>query len=237
MYLDMVLPKVVDGTWKGAADVEAMEKIEKDVNAVFTSFGPKGDPETALKGLAEFEEKYPLLKDIPYFRANRISMTIRTGKLEEARKMAEDYLAKGTKQEDPILLRTVASTTMTAKENKELMAVAVKAADTFVKVAGSDDLSALLLAAEVNITAGDKAKGTDYAKQAVAAAEKEIKTNGDKNYNSLLNAAEANFLASDKAKAQEYAKKAIALTEAPNFNPNLKRFIEGRAKKYLEENK
>jgi len=51
MYLDVVLPKVVEGTW-AVGDVEALAKVEKDVGKVFDSF--RGDAEASLKAIAEF---------------------------------------------------------------------------------------------------------------------------------------------------------------------------------------
>src|SRR5262249_6884576 len=67
MYLDVVLPKVVAGTWKGADEAEAMKKVEEDVNAAFKALNDK-DAEASLKALADFEAKYPAMHDVPYFR-------------------------------------------------------------------------------------------------------------------------------------------------------------------------
>ena len=169
MYLDMVLPKVVAGTWKGAEETEAMDKVEADVTAVFKSFS--GDPEAALKGMSDFEAKYPMLADIPYFRGPKLGMLIKTGKTAEAKKMAEGLIAKGLKQEDPIVLRTVAGGLQAAKDNKELLALGVKAAEASVKIAGDKDAQALLGLANAYFAAGDKAKAQETGKKAMAAAE------------------------------------------------------------------
>jgi thiol-disulfide isomerase/thioredoxin len=171
MYLDIVLPKVVAGTWKGAAEMAAMDQIEADLTRVFGSFG--GDPEVGLKTLADFEARYPALNDVPYFRGPRLDMMIKSKKYDEAKKSAEALIAKGIKQEDPIVLRTVSSVLRSpaAKDQKDLLTLSVKAAEAGVKVAGDKDAMALLNVAESYFATGDKAKAQEYGKKALAAAE------------------------------------------------------------------
>lgn len=173
MYLDIVLPKVVAGKWS-ASDAAEVDKIEQDVNAVFKSFSSP-DPNSALKALADFEAKYPPLAHIPYFIGPKINMLLKAKKYAEAKQMAEAVLAKATKQEDPTALRTVASVLSSpdAKDNKELITLAMQAAETGVKVAGEKDAFALLTAANACYAAGNKAKAQEYGKKALAAAEGE----------------------------------------------------------------
>lgn len=97
MYLDVVLPKVVEGKWT-EADLDGMKAIEKEVAAVFEAFD--GEPETALKTLTEFEKKHPPLAHIPYFVTPKISTLIKTKKIDEAKKTAEEVIAKSVKLED-----------------------------------------------------------------------------------------------------------------------------------------
>jgi hypothetical protein len=59
------------------------------------------------------------------------------------------------------------------KESKELMAVAVKAAEAIVQIGGENDASALLNLASTYFVAGDKTKAKEYARKAVAAADGE----------------------------------------------------------------
>jgi thiol-disulfide isomerase/thioredoxin len=173
MYLDIVLPKVVAGTWT-ADDVAQLDKVEADVNAVFKSFSSP-DPEVAMKALADFEAKYPPLAHIPYFIGPKLSMHLKAKKFGEAKKMAENVIAKATKQDDPTALRTVASVLSSpdAKDQKELLALAVQAAEAGVTVAGDKDAFALLTAANACHAAGDKTKAAEYAKKALSAAEGE----------------------------------------------------------------
>jgi thiol-disulfide isomerase/thioredoxin len=231
MYLDIVLPKVVDGTW-GEADVAKMDDIEKDVRAVFTGTG--GDPEAAAKVFADFDAKYPMLAGIPYFNASRINVALKLKKFDDAKATATKLIAKAVKQSDPLPLQQVAAImrSPTAAGNKDLLAVAVKAADALVTVAGDKDLNALMTASATYDAAGDKAKAVELAKKAIPLAEKEVK--GDKDAQGMLVVADAYFAAGDKAKAKELADKAVAAAES-NPNPNLKRFVEQRAKKFADE--
>jgi thiol-disulfide isomerase/thioredoxin len=134
MYLDVVLPKVVAGKWT-AADATQIEKIEADVNAVFMSFRSP-DPEAALKALADFEAKHPPLAHIPYFVSPKLSMMVKAKKYAEAKKFAEEVLAKAAKQEDPMAARMVAGALAApeVKEQKDLAALANQANELVKKL-------------------------------------------------------------------------------------------------------
>ena len=170
MYLDIVLPKVVEGTF-GEADLAKMEEVEKDVNDVFRK--TSGDPEEAAKVFAEFDAKYPMLGGIPYFNATRINVALKLKKFDDAKAVATKLMDKAVKQSDPMPLQQIAAIlrSPTAKDNKDLLAVAVKAADALVTVAGDQDLNALMTASATYEAAGDKAKAVEFAEKAVAAAE------------------------------------------------------------------
>lgn len=171
MYLDVVLPKVVAGKWT-EADVEAVNGIEKEVNAVFMATRDM-DPEVFLKTLGAFEKAHPELASIPYFQGPKLSSLIKAKKTDEAKKMAEALIAKGIKTDDSGVLRTVAGALGTAKDNKEFLALAVKAAEAGVKVAGEKDAVALYFLAEAYFASGDKAKAKETGAKAVAAADNE----------------------------------------------------------------
>jgi thiol-disulfide isomerase/thioredoxin len=179
MYLDAVLPKVVAGTW-GAADVEGLAKTEAEVNAVFKAFG--GDAEAGLKAVAEFEAKHPQLAGIPYFVGPKLGLLLKAGKAAEARKMAEGVIAKAVKQENGSVLGSVAGALRgpAAKGDKDLLALAVTAAEAGVKVAGEKDAFALWQLAETHFAAGDKAKAREAGARAVGAADGQMKAQLEK---------------------------------------------------------
>jgi thiol-disulfide isomerase/thioredoxin len=172
MYLDEILPKVVAGTWT-KDDAEAMKKVEQEVNDVFKSFG--GDGEAALKTLAEFEQKHPKLAHIPYFTGPKIGAMLKAKKTAEARKFAEEVMAKAIKSDDPGALQSVSMSLRSpaASGDKELLALSVKAAEAAVKVAGEKDAVALYYLAEAYFAAGDKDKAKDTGAKAIAAADSE----------------------------------------------------------------
>ncbi|HEY1188917.1 MAG TPA: TlpA disulfide reductase family protein [Gemmata sp.] len=176
MYLDVVLPKVVAGKWTGA-DADGMKAVEKDVSAVFMATRD-ADPEVFLTALADFEKKHPELASIPYFQGPKLASLVKAKKTDEAKKMAEALVAKGIKTEDTGMLRNVsgALTGPAAKENKELLALGLKAAEAGVKVAGEKDAVALYFLAEAHFAAGDKAKAKEIGAKAVSVAEGGIKT-------------------------------------------------------------
>ena len=58
-----------------------------------------------------------------------------------------------------------------AKDNKELLALSLKAAEAALKLAGEKDAIALYFVAEAHFANGDKAKAKDFGAKAVAAAD------------------------------------------------------------------
>lgn len=172
MYLDEVLPKVVAGTWT-KSDAEGMDKVEQAVTAVFKSFG--GDAEAGLKALAEFEKNHPKLAHIPYFTAPKINMLLKGKKTAEARKFAEEVIARAVKADDTGALQAVSGALRSpaAGGDKDLLALSVNAAQAMVKVAGEKDAVAQYFLAEAYFASGDKAKAKEHGAKAVAAADSE----------------------------------------------------------------
>jgi thiol-disulfide isomerase/thioredoxin len=172
VFLDVVLPKVVDGTWNAEAGAEEIKKIDKEFDDVFASL--QKDGEAGLKALADFEAKNPALKDIPYFTGPRLAALLKAGKPGEAKQRAESVMKKAEKYGDTAALYAVSATLRAqAKDNKDLMALALKAAEGMVDTAGDKDPVALINLASTYFAAGDKAKAKEYRKKAVEAASKE----------------------------------------------------------------
>jgi thiol-disulfide isomerase/thioredoxin len=168
MYLDVVLPKVVDGTWK-TEEAAGIEAIDKEVNALFRTFS--GDPEAALKAISDFEAKHPKLAGIPYFNGPRIGAMFKAKKTAEARKFAEQVIEKAVKSDDSGALQSVAATLSEhAAGDKELAALGLRAAEANLKIAGEKDPVALYYVAEAHFASGDKARAREFAARAIAAA-------------------------------------------------------------------
>ncbi len=176
MYLDVVLPKVVAGTWKAEEAGEEIKKIEAEVNGVFKAING-ADKEAALKAITDFDKKNPGLAKIPYFTGPKLSLLIGAGKFADARKMAEGVIASASKRADGMALRTVSASLRTkeAIADKDTAALALKAAEAMLKMEGEKDAMALYNLAETHFALGDKDKAIEFGKKAVENAEGRLK--------------------------------------------------------------
>jgi thiol-disulfide isomerase/thioredoxin len=172
MYLDVVLPKVVDGSWTYATASTEIEKIEKEVNALFEKFRGK-DKEAVLEAISEFEKKNPALAKIPYFMGPKLDLLVGAGKFTEARKMARGVMAAAVRRDDGFALRSVSAAFRSKKalEDKESAALGLEAAKSMVTMAGEKDAMALYNLAETYFALGEKEKAVESGKKAVEAAE------------------------------------------------------------------
>ena len=175
MYLDVVLPKIVDGSWTYEMASTEIEKTEKAVNAVFAKLGKdKGD---FLKALGELEKKNPGLAKVPYFVGPKLDALVSAGKFAEARKLASGVMATAARRDDTMALRTVSSVlcSKAALEDKECTALSLKAAKGMVAMAGEKDAMAQYNLAETYFALGEKEKAIESGKKAVDAAEGRMK--------------------------------------------------------------
>jgi thiol-disulfide isomerase/thioredoxin len=170
MYLGVVLPRVVTGDRKAQAVAEEVAKIEEEFGAVSAALFP--DNQAGLRRLRDFEAKYPALANNPIILRVKLSLLPEVGQVDEARKVAEAVMAKALVQANPSALMQVSSLLRLGpgKKSKELLAVAVKAGEAAVQVAGDKDARALINLASTYFQAGDRAKASEYARKAVAAA-------------------------------------------------------------------
>jgi thiol-disulfide isomerase/thioredoxin len=170
MFLGVVLPRVLAGDRKAQAVSEEVGRIQQEFRAVNASLFP--DHKAGLRALKEFEGRYPPLANNLYSVKIKLSLLPKVGEVREAKKVAEAAVAKALEAHDPDGLRQVAALLRIGpgKESKELLAVAVKAADAAVRVAGDQDARVLIDLAETYFVAGDKAMAREYARKARDAA-------------------------------------------------------------------
>ncbi len=169
MYLPFVLPKVVAGD--RPEDVAASAaRVERELSEISSSLFP--DNRAGLQKLAAFEARYPALTNCLYSIRVKLSLLPKIGDVVEAKKVAEAVMARAVRQDNPSVLLQVAALLRNGpgKESKELLAVAVQAAEAAVKAAGEQDANALLDLAETYAAVGARAKARAAARQAVAAA-------------------------------------------------------------------
>jgi thiol-disulfide isomerase/thioredoxin len=228
MYLGVVLPKVVAGNANAQAVGDEMDKIEQEFRAVSGALFP--DHKAGLKALKAFETKYPPMANNSVIIRAKLSLLPKLGEVDEAKQVAEAVMARAIKQNNPGALLQVSALLRngSGKESKELLAVAVKAAQAAVQVAGDQDAGALIDLAQTYRAIGDKAKAREYGRKAGQVA-------GDQDASVLLSVAETYFAIGDKVEAARYAQKAVAA--AAGESVELKQHIEQQAKRFDDENK
>lgn len=173
LYLGVVLEKVVAGKFTAKEVGEEMARIQAEFRTVSESLSQ--GPKAHLQALKEFEVKYPALADFLPAMKSKLSFLPKCGIPGEAKKYAEGLLAKASEQEDRLTLSLISALYRQgdAKEDKDLLALAVKAAEAEVRITGGKDAQTLISLAEVYFIAGDKGKAKDYSNKAVAAARDE----------------------------------------------------------------
>jgi thiol-disulfide isomerase/thioredoxin len=170
LYLPLVLPKVVAGAEGARAISHEMAKVEAEFGAVSGALAR--DPKAGLQALKAFEAKYPPLADfVPSARA-KLSYLPKYGEAGEAKRYAEGLVARAVKRGDRLNLSMAASILRLGdgKENKDRLAVAVKAAEAEVRLAGGADARSLINLASTYSVAGDAARAKEYARKAIEAA-------------------------------------------------------------------
>jgi thiol-disulfide isomerase/thioredoxin len=171
MQLDDVLPRVLDGTWRGQPDIDAMAKAEDELDAIFVK--SEKDAAGAVKDLADFEARYPYKARQPMFQVSKVVLLAQARQFDEARKLTEGLIPKLKEKKDARLLHTMRQVWSDKGLNpdRKHVELAVKAAEAALEVQGEKDWQALIGVAEAHHTAGNKAKAVEYAEKAIAAAE------------------------------------------------------------------
>lgn len=171
MQLDDVLPKVLDGTWKGKEDAEAIVKLTDDLEAAFAR--SEKDASGALADLAAIEKKFPHKQKQPTFQATKIVLMAQAKKFDEAKALTEVMLPKLTEKKNTTLLNNLRAVWADEGLNpdKKHVGLAVQAAEAVLKVEGEKHPMALLGAADAYHAAGDKAKAVEFAERSLKHAE------------------------------------------------------------------
>lgn len=165
MYLDVVLPKVLAGTWS-KADADAAEKMDGEFKKVFAEEKPEG----MLDKLTAFAKAYPEMGKTNDVREMHFALLMETKKFDDAKALADDLIAlseKGKKGKPAAFAIGLAN--VQANPDKKHFEVGVKALETALKFEDKD-VGLLLTAAQVYTSAGDKDKAAAFGKKAVEAA-------------------------------------------------------------------
>ncbi|MFO0935603.1 MAG: TlpA disulfide reductase family protein [Gemmataceae bacterium] len=171
MELDDVLDKVVAGTWRGQADLDEISKANDEFNAIMAT-GQK-DPAGTLKKLDEYGVKYPSRAKQEIFKVRKLVLMMMSKQFDEAKKVSETMLKAAQTNGDVSSLVNIAaiwSADQLNPEKKEI-ALAISAVESFIKIEGDKDLSAVVTAAEIYFACGKKDLAVEYGNKALAMAE------------------------------------------------------------------
>jgi len=156
MYIDEVLPKVLEGTWKGQADVDAMDARRKELGEVVG----QATAETKAEKLQAFLKKYPESASSDEVVLEKLSIVVTAQKFEDAKPIIEEMIAIAEKKKSARLVRyAVALADPRINPEKKQFELVTKAIDTAVKYGGSDE-NLLVSVFEAYVELGNKEKAT-----------------------------------------------------------------------------
>jgi thiol-disulfide isomerase/thioredoxin len=170
LFLGMALPKVLAGSASAKAIGDEMAKVGADYQTACAPLERDGNPEAFLRALKEFEAKYPPLADFLPACGLKLGLLLQRGNAGEGKEYAEALVAKAIEQNNVFLLEFAHWQLHDQKESKELLALAVRAAEALVRIDGGKEAHSLLILADAYFVNGDKAKAKEYARRAIDAA-------------------------------------------------------------------
>jgi thiol-disulfide isomerase/thioredoxin len=168
MYLGMVLPKVLAEGASAKSVGDEMAKVDADYRAVIATFNH--DPDAFLQGFADFEARYPPLADFLPMVYGKLDLLLKQGNAGEGKEYAKALVAKAIEQKNVFVLEAACARLRGEKESKDLLALAVRAAEALVRIEGGTDAHTLLNLADAYSLSGDDAKAKEYARKAIEAA-------------------------------------------------------------------
>ena len=230
LFLDFVLPKVLDGTWDPKTGAETVAAADKDFDAAFTAMMTKGQSaEDGLQSLAKFADKWPALANNVYMIQAKLGLLVRGQHFSEAKALAEKLIAKSVVRGDTSGLRSVSSALRedSAQGHAELTALAIKASEASYEL-DPENPATLLNLLEVYASAGDQAKVKEFGPKAVAAAKAAVE--GEHDAIGTLSVAAAYLASGDKEQAKSAAQKAIKMVDQKNTG--LRQYVVKQAEKF-----
>jgi len=170
MQLDDVLPKVLEGTWKGQADIDAIAKANGELDAILKV--GQTDAEKALGQLIEFSKVHPVKAKAATFSIQRMLLTLQAKKFDDAKTLAEAMIAEAIakKSADKAAFAAMLLGDEELNPKKIHIDVAMKAIETALQFEDKD-IGLYIQAARLYFESGDKAKANALAEKAVAAAD------------------------------------------------------------------
>jgi hypothetical protein len=162
--LDVVLPKVLDGSWKGQADADELAKAEAEFRSILMNARQSGAEGPTI--LAGFASRHPELRDA--FATRLLAAYVTIDRQGDAVALATTLLERFQKEADPTGLLEVANFLRGAAEEtpaayRPLILQATQAA---VDLTRREEIEPLLTYAEVELAFGSQEKALAAAKEA-----------------------------------------------------------------------
>jgi thiol-disulfide isomerase/thioredoxin len=171
IYLDLALSRIVAGDATAKDIGDQLAKVDAEYRGIAQTINR--DPKAGLRAFAEFETKYPPLADFLPLVSAKLHELIKHGNPGQGKEYGEKLVAKAIKQRNAVVLEMTYFTLRAEKDSKELLALAVQAAEACVRLDGGQEPESLLHLADAYFQAGDKAKAKEHAQKAIDAAAEE----------------------------------------------------------------
>jgi len=165
-----ILPKVVDGTWKGEAGLKEIAIVQLELQTI----QEKGEkqPETALKDLIAYEVKYPAKAKQTNVIFTKLLLLMNLKKYDEAKAYTEAILPAAVAAKRSSTLDKIMAIWAAPQLNpeKKHVGLSIKALEALLQLAGKEPTAQLLFnAAEVYHLNGNKPKALEYLDAALKA--------------------------------------------------------------------
>jgi thiol-disulfide isomerase/thioredoxin len=173
LFLELALVKVLAGGANAKTIGDEMARAVADYQTLCAHFTRdqkaffQSDPEVFCRALKEFETRYPPLADCMPATIFKLLLLLKQANPGNAKDYADQLLAKAIQQRNLFLLEALTEVLLEKKENKDLVALAVRAADARVRIDGGKNAYTLLRLADAYLVSGDSAKAKEYARKAI----------------------------------------------------------------------
>jgi thiol-disulfide isomerase/thioredoxin len=230
LFLDFVLPKVLDGTWDQKSGAETVAAADKDFDVAYAVMMESNkSAEAGLEALATFAAKWPALADNIYMNQSKLGLLVRAKQFPAAKELALKLIDKAVVRGDGSGLRSVSTALRddSTKGHADVTAMMIKAAEASYGL-DPEDPRILRNLLETYAFTGDQAKVKEFAPRAIAAAKAAVRDQDDAI--GTLAVAATYFAAGDREQAKATAETAIKMVD--RANTGLLQYVEEEGKKY-----
>ncbi|MFO0829711.1 MAG: redoxin domain-containing protein [Phycisphaerales bacterium] len=165
--LDIVLPKVLDGTWdrvNGVNETAQAESLRNEADRL-----AKDNPKAALERHRTMAERWPAFAD--QFVLARYELERKVGDTEAAKKTLDAAFAQAVAQKDVVVLRGMAGRALGRKNEPGALDEAQRFAQAAIDTSKGLDPVALRMMSKICEAQGKRDEAIDYLKKAIAVAD------------------------------------------------------------------